>query len=726
MMPAAAAAAAATQPAGAGAPLLSESQLALLWPVSRLGELMQALASRMGLVVQPGRLAPSPPDVDTYGIGCWLETAGASLGLDTEALTFGYAEVEPQLAALTPGLVRIPGPGEPHFLAILGGRRGRVQVLTPELRVRRVAAGELAAMIRREKEKPLADRAARILESACVPARRRARVLTALVTEQLSSEVFSGCWLLRVDPAAGFHRQLAQARLYRRVWLLAGAHAAEYGLWILAWWVAGLGAMQGRLDRGWLFAWVLLLLTVAPIRAWGTWLQGCLAIAGGAILKRRLLLGALRLDPDRVRLEGAGQMLGRVLESEAVESLALSGGFLALVAAIELVFAFAVLAVGAAPFVQTALLAGWSAATVILAIRYIQRNALWTSTRLGMTNDLVERMIGHRTRLAQEESRQWHAEEDEELERYALASRQVDRAGAILAALVPRGWLLLGIAGLGETFVAGTASPAGLAVSIGGVLLGYRAFKRLTAGLWPLAGAFVAWRWAAPLFHAAEQVDGRGSPEFSVRTAAPSAVPVVQAHDLVFRYRERGEAVLRGCSVSIRSGDRVLLEGNSGCGKSTLAALLSGLRRPESGLLLAGGLDHHTLGNDGWRRRIAAAPQFHENHVLSGTFAFNLLMGRRWPPTGQDIAQAESLCRDLGLDAVLERMPSGLMQMVGECGWQLSHGEQSRLFIARALLQDADLVILDESFGALDPETMRRALACVLARARALLVIAHN
>jgi ATP-binding cassette subfamily B protein len=63
--------------------------------------------------------------------------------------------------------------------------------------------------------------------------------------------------------------------------------------------------------------------------------------------------------------------------------------------------------------------------------------------------------------------------------------------------------------------------------------------------------------------------------------------------------------------------------------------------------------------------------------------------------------------------------------MVGESGWQLSHGERSRLFIARTLLQDADLVILDESFGALDPENLYRALQCVLNRASTALVIAH-
>jgi ATP-binding cassette subfamily B protein len=77
------------------------------------------------------------------------------------------------------------------------------------------------------------------------------------------------------------------------------------------------------------------------------------------------------------------------------------------------------------------------------------------------------------------------------------------------------------------------------------------------------------------------------------------------------------------------------------------------------------------------------------------------------------------------LGNLLERMPGGLMQMVGEGGWQLSHGEKSRIYIARALLQNSDLVVLDESFAALDPQTVTEALQCTVKRAKTLLVIAH-
>jgi ATP-binding cassette subfamily B protein len=103
-----------------------------------------------------------------------------------------------------------------------------------------------------------------------------------------------------------------------------------------------------------------------------------------------------------------------------------------------------------------------------------------------------------------------------------------------------------------------------------------------------------------------------------------------------------------------------------------------------------------------------------------------LFLGHPAILTPGDFEEAQSICDDLGLTDLLARMPAGMLQMVGETGWQLSHGERSRLYIARALLQDAQLVVLDESFAALDPENLKRAVECVVKRARSLLVIAHR
>ena len=77
------------------------------------------------------------------------------------------------------------------------------------------------------------------------------------------------------------------------------------------------------------------------------------------------------------------------------------------------------------------------------------------------------------------------------------------------------------------------------------------------------------------------------------------------------------------------------------------------------------------------------------------------------------------------LGPLLDRMPSGLLQTVGETGWQLSHGERSRVYIARALLQTSDVTVLDESFGALDPDALRLTMHVVRRSSRALVVVAH-
>ena len=127
-----------------------------------------------------------------------------------------------------------------------------------------------------------------------------------------------------------------------------------------------------------------------------------------------------------------------------------------------------------------------------------------------------------------------------------------------------------------------------------------------------------------------------------------------------------------------------------------------------------------------WRKRVVAAPQFHENHVFGGSLAFNVLLGRGWPPRTGDLELAEDVCRRLGLGDLLDRMPGGLFQRVGETGWQLSHGERSRMFIARALLQNADLVLLDESFAELDPESLRECLTQAAELSNTLLVVAHT
>jgi ATP-binding cassette subfamily B protein len=699
---------------------------AVTWPAERLGDALELLATEGGLAPRAVAAPRASGDalVESRALETWIEQAASYLGVEAEPITVLYREVSDLLRGASPALVRLPGEGAPRFVALVG-RAGRdLLVLSLDGSRVRVPAQTITDILCRPFEARASSEIARMLDAAQVAPRRRARVHRAMLSARLGPAVIRGVWILRSLPGASPRRQFTEARLPGRMLAVVAAQVATSGLLALAWWTIAQGVLDDQLDHGWILAWALLLLTAVPVRLIGAWSAGVFAIDAGGLLKRRLLAGALALEPQEVRHEGAGGFLGRVIESSAVEALALGAGVAGISGVISLLLAAVVLAGGAAGALHIALLLAWMVVSVTLVVRHHRRRRDWTDARFRMTNELVERMNGYRTRLAQEPRERWHDDEDQALARYLAESEGLDRTLGTLTAMVPRGWLFLGMLGLVPAFVTGTATPTSFAVSLAGVLLARAALNGLAGALTNLSGALIAWRRVGLLFDAAAR--GGDVPAPLASAPAPGAArAILDAHEIVFRHGDRGVPVLRGASLRIASGDRLLLEGSSGAGKSTLGSLLAGLRTPESGLLLLDGLDRRSLGTAAWRRRVASAPQFHENHVLQSTFAFNLLMGRRWPPRPEDVAEAETICRELGLGELLARMPAGLMQMVGETGWQLSHGEKSRLYIARALLQGAEVLLLDESFGALDPETLGKALRCVLERAPTMLVIAH-
>jgi ATP-binding cassette subfamily B protein len=713
----------------------------LSWPASRLGEAVEHLARKSNL---SSRLveAPTPPanlrQADDETLGRWIDAVAGRLGIEAEPTESSYNEVGRLVRGAGPAILRLPDDfarrasspdaDQPRFLALLKSRWGRVSVLGPDLSVRRLRPDVIREALCYEFEAPWTEYMDQLLTAVGVPAGRRERARAAMLGEQLSSAQVGGCWLLRLTPGASLWGQVRRAHLPRPLLVLMGTHIVQQVLSLFAWWVIGRGALEGHFEWAWLVAWALILFTTIPFQLLMADAQSRFAIGIGGLFKQRLLFGTLQLEPEEIRHQGAGQFLGRVMESGAVELLGLAGGFTALVAVIELLMAAGVLALGVGGWPHALLLLIWTAFAVLIGWRYLQRGRAGTDAYREMTNDLVERMVGHRTRLAQEDREHWHAEEDQVLDHYLRLSERLDRTGIQLDALIPRGWLILGLAGIAYTFVVAPGSPGKLAISLGGILLAFRALTSLVMGMRSIVEAMIAWEQVAPLFGAAARPQDAQPAAFALPSGPvlpQDGQPLLVARDLFFRYRESGRPVLRECSLRVRKGDRLLLEGPSGGGKSTLAALLSSLRVPESGLLLLWGLDRQTMGAAEWRRRVVTVPQFHENHVLTETFAFNLLMGRRWPPLSEDLQEAEAICRELGLGDLLDRMPAGFQQIVGESGWRLSHGERSRMYIARALLQKADLVILDESFGALDPENLYRALRCVLQRVPTLLVIAH-
>jgi ATP-binding cassette subfamily B protein len=716
------------------------------WPTTLLGELVENLAYRSGLTGRPGTLSKPPESIthaDDETIGFWIDVAAGHLGLEAESVATQYTDLEALLQDGGPAILRlpvIPEDDRPRYVGLVRGGRRSVTVLSQDLRMRRVKLSLIRTALATPFEAPLEAEIDQLINEAKVPEGRRDKVRKAIMDEQLGSVNIQCGWLLRPTPGAPMSSLLRQMKVGRPAALLSAMYIVQILLTVATWYVLGRGIFQGYFDWGWLLIWALLLFTTIPVQMALNDAQSELSIRLGAIFKLRMLDGTLKLEADEIRHQGMGGFLGRVMESEAVEMLGINGGLLAILSIAELGIAAFILAQGAGGAFHALMLI--VCVLIILGIlwRYFRISKEWTAAYREMTNDLVERMVGHRTRLIQEDHRYWHEEEDQHLDRYLKLSENLDRIGLQLSSISTRGWILIGLASLAVPYITGGASVQALAISLGGILLAAQGLSKLAGGSQSLIGLVLAWGQVGPLFEAStrgrevqplefvllrgpkngSQIDGNGT-----IAADGDQQTLLLARDLSFRYYETGKPVIEDCSLKIIHGERYLLEGPSGGGKTTLAALLSGLRKPDSGSLLLWGYDRQILGNEEWRRFVVMAPQFQENHIYSDTLAFNLLMGRRWPPTAADMREADVICRELGLGEVIDRMPSGYQQMLGENGWQLSHGERSRLFIARTLLQNADLVILDESFGALDPENLQRAMKSVLKRAPTLLVIAH-
>lgn len=180
--------------------------------------------------------------------------------------------------------------------------------------------------------------------------------------------------------------------------------------------------------------------------------------------------------------------------------------------------------------------------------------------------------------------------------------------------------------------------------------------------------------------------------------------------------------VLRGVSFAVPRGARVALVGPSGAGKSTILSLIERFYDPTGGSIRLHGHDARTYPRDELRAHFGYVEQ--DAPTLAGTLADNLRLAS---PDATD-ADCERVLRAVNLGDVLERNPLGLEAPVGEDGVMLSGGERQRLAIARALLTEAPILLLDESTSSLDgvnEQRMREAIDAV-ATDRTLIVIAHR
>ena len=191
--------------------------------------------------------------------------------------------------------------------------------------------------------------------------------------------------------------------------------------------------------------------------------------------------------------------------------------------------------------------------------------------------------------------------------------------------------------------------------------------------------------------------------------------------DVTFAYRE-GEPVIRDMSFAIPRGEVVGVVGPSGAGKSTLVQLLLRLREPTAGRVLANGIDAATIDIDDWYQRVTFVPQ--ETRLFAGTVRENITFYR----TGIDDAAVERAARSAHIHDDIVAWPQGYDTPVGERGSQVSGGQRQRICIARALVDDPDVVVFDEPTSALDvrSESLMRDTMAALAPEKTVVVIAHR
>jgi thiol reductant ABC exporter CydD subunit len=201
----------------------------------------------------------------------------------------------------------------------------------------------------------------------------------------------------------------------------------------------------------------------------------------------------------------------------------------------------------------------------------------------------------------------------------------------------------------------------------------------------------------------------------------PAAEPI-SLRSVTVRYPGRAGSALDRLDLDIHPAELLAVVGASGAGKTTLGRVLLGLTRPDAGVVLAGGRPLAGVDPEGWRGRVAWAPQ--HPTLVPGTVAENIALGRPQAPA----AAIRAAAHQASADAFIERLPEGYDTVIGPGGRGLSAGQRQRLGLARALLRDASLLVLDEPTVHLDAAAARRVADTVerLRASRTIVLITHD
>ena len=255
-----------------------------------------------------------------------------------------------------------------------------------------------------------------------------------------------------------------------------------------------------------------------------------------------------------------------------------------------------------------------------------------------------------------------------------------------------------------------------------GVLLAFLAYRSsFVASATSLVDQLLSWRLLSVHLERLSDIVSEPKEELSahVRQGVLPG-PTISIDKITFRYDEAGAPILNDISLEIPAGSMVALIGPSGAGKTTLMRLLLGLQPPNAGRIQIDGRPLNAAMMAGWRARIGAVLQ--DDCLLTGTLADNIAFFDAEADHNRIVAAA----RYAEIDADIARMPMAYETLIGDMGSSLSSGQRQRIFLARALYRDPDILFLDEGTANLDPETEQRIADMIAKLPMTRIVIAHR